>query len=150
MLKVPGHHTARVEADSAEASGLKHALHRHGFYYCDTLLEPWCTPGQLVAFEREGVAIGDETSLAPLLGICHGAFRHGRFHRDFNIDPRRADMRYDNWLKELYRDGHVTGLAYHRDLAGFIARAGDCLVLHAMAERFRGQGLAKYFWSAFC
>ena len=35
-------------------------------------------------------------------------------------------------------------------LAGFIAYSGNNLVLHAVAERHRAQGRAKYWWSAMC
>jgi RimJ/RimL family protein N-acetyltransferase len=144
-LKTPGHYT--VKADPLAS---KQALHRHGFYYCDTLIEPWCTPQHLAHFAHDDVAIDNAPALAALLDICHGAFRHARFHRDFNLDPRRADARYDTWLRELHRDGKVYGLLYRDDPAGFVARAGDSLVLHAMSERYRGRGLAKYFWSMVC
>ena len=144
-IQAPGHYTVRVDPLAP-----KQELHRHGFYYCDTLIEPWCTPTRLARFEHPDVAIDSTPALATLLEICHGAFAHGRFHRDFNLDPRRADARYDNWLRELHRDGKVYGLLHRGAPAGFIARAGDCLVLHALSERCRGTGLARYFWSMLC
>ena len=144
-LRTSGHYTVKVDSLAS-----KQELHRHGFYYCDTLIEPWCTPQQLARFERDDIAIDSAMTLAEAIDICHGAFVHGRFHRDFNIDPRHADARYDNWMRELHRDGKVHGLRYQGEPAGFIARSGDCLVLHALSERYRGKGLAKYFWSMFC
>ena len=144
-LQTPGHYTIKVDALRS-----KQELHRHGFYYCDTLIEPWCGPRQLAHFECEGIGINNAISLAEAIDICHGAFPYGRFHRDFNINSRDADARYDNWLRELHRDGKVHGLRYQGESAGFIARSGDSLVLHAMSERYRGQGLAKFFWSMFC
>ena len=144
-LKTPGHYTVKVDPLASKAS-----LHRHGFYYCDTLFEPWCTPQRLARFAHDDVAIDSAMALDAVLEICHRAFAHGRFHRDFNLDARRADARYDNWLRELHRDSKVYGLIYRGEPAGFIARSDNCLVLHAMSERYRGKGLAKYFWSALC
>lgn len=144
-LKTPGHYTVKVEPLAS-----KQALHNHGFYYCDTLIEPWCTPPRLARFKHDGIAIDPRPALDTLAGICHGAFVHGRFHRDFNLDPARADARYDNWLRELQCDGKVYGLLYRNETAGFIARSDACLVLHAMSARYRGRGLARYFWSALC
>ncbi|MBI2317431.1 MAG: GNAT family N-acetyltransferase [Betaproteobacteria bacterium] len=144
-LQTPGHYSVKVDPLAP-----KQALHRCGFYYCDTLLEPWCTPPRLARLERDGLAIDDAPALGTVLGICHGAFAHGRFHRDFGLDSRRADRRYDNWLRELHRERKVYGLLCQGDPAGFIARSGDCLVLHALGERYRGRGLARYFWSMLC
>ena len=144
-LQTPGHHTVKVDPRAS-----KQVLQRYGFYYCDTLLEPWCTPRRLAHFAHDEVAIDSAMALEAVIAICHGAFVRGRFHRDFNIDARRADARYDNWLTELHRDGNVYGLRYRGEPAGFIARAGASLVLHAMGERYRGRGLAKYFWSLVC
>ncbi len=141
-LATPGHYTARI-APLAE----KQTLHEHGFYYCDTLIEPWCTPGQLAQFRHPDAVLDSTMALEAVLEICHGAFAHGRFHRDFGLDSRHADARYDNWLRELHRDGNVYGLRYRGEPAGFVARSGACLVLHAMSRHCRGQGLAKYFWS---
>jgi ribosomal protein S18 acetylase RimI-like enzyme len=144
-LTAPGHYTVKLDPLASKA-----ALHRCGFYYCDTLIEPWCTPPRLVRHECVGIAIDDAPALAALLDICHGGFPHGRFHRDFGLPARDADARYDNWLRELHRDGKVYGLLCDGTLAGFVARNGDSLVLHALSARFRGRGLAKYLWSALC
>jgi ribosomal protein S18 acetylase RimI-like enzyme len=141
----PGHYTAKVDPLSS-----KKLLHEFGFYYCDTLIEPYCTAGDLVRFERHGVAVTTEASPQELLAICHGAFSHDRFHRDFNLSARGADARYDTWLAELQRAGGAYGLILEDRLAGFIALSGNRMVLHAVAREFRGRGLAKYLWSAAC
>jgi len=144
-LQTPGHFTVKIDPlDSTQE------LHRHGFYYCDTLIEPWCTPQRLARLEHKDIAIDSAIALDAVMRICHGAFVHGRFHRDFNLDSRLADARYDNWVTGLHRDGKVYGLYHCGEPAGFIARSGDSLVLHALGERYRGKGLAKYFWSALC
>lgn len=144
-VQTPGHHTVRVDPLAS-----KQLLHEHGFYYCDTLIEPHCAVARLKASAHPDAAIGKNIDWQALLAICHGSFAHGRFHRDFNLDPARADLRYDNWLHQLYDKGCVYGLFWRGDLAGFIAYSGDALVLHAVAEAYRGKGLAKYWWSAVC
>lgn len=144
-LAQPGHYTAKVDplAD-------KRFLHEAGFYYVDTLIEPWCTPERLAHFEHPDVAFSAAVALEPVAAICRDAFLHGRFHRDFNIDRARADRRYENWLRQLHGEGRVLGLLFKGEVAGFIAHVDGALVLHAMGEAHRGRGLAKYFWSAVC
>jgi len=144
-LAKPGHYTVRIDPLASTRE-----LARCGFYYCDTLMEPWCTPQRLVRCTHEEVTIDNAPPLEGVMEICHGAFRHGRFHRDFNIQPALADARYDNWLRQLHGEGRVHGLYFQAVLAGFIARRDDCFVLHALGERYRGKSLARYFWSMLC
>ncbi len=143
--RTSGHYTIKVDplAD-------KKMLDAYGFYYCDTLIEPWCSLGRFRFYDRADCRVSKETGLEALLGICHGAFSHGRFHRDFNLSPELADRRYDNWLASLYREGNVLGLYHDETLAGFVAYSGSRLVLHAIDETYRGRGYGKYLWSAAC
>jgi len=141
----PGHYTVKIDPLAS-----KQALHLYGFYYCDTLIEPFCTQGSLVEFSKEGVWLSKDISLNELCKICDGAFVHGRFHRDFNIDPRLADLRYSLWLEELYAANAVFGLKYYDDVAGFWAFSANRIVLHALAEDYRNAGLSKFFWSLAC
>ena len=125
----------------------KRALHEHGFYYTDTLLETAAVAAQLRPLDIPShVAISRGFDHDAALAICHGAFVHGRFHRDFQIDAAGANLRYDNWLRQLIAAGQVYGLFAGGTLAGFIGYSGDMLVLHAVAPAFRGQGLSKYWW----
>jgi ribosomal protein S18 acetylase RimI-like enzyme len=147
----PGHQTIKVDplAD-------KRALHARGFYYTDTLLETFAVRAQLRALKpldghnmsvaAKIVDISRDFELDAALSICHGAFAHGRFHRDFQLDPAGANLRYDNWLRQLAAAGQVYGLFAEGQLAGFIGHSGNALVLHAVAPAFRGRGLAKYWW----
>lgn len=144
-IHTPGHHTVRVDPLAS-----KQLLHEHGFYYCDTLIEPHCAEGRLKAVSSSDCTIGKDIGWEVLLEICHGAFAYGRFHRDFNLDPACADRRYNNWLRQLYDKECVYGLFWRGEPAGFIAHSGDSLVLHAVAVAHRGKGLAKYWWSAVC
>ena len=138
-----GHYTAKLDPVS-----VKSILHEHDFYYCDTLIEPYCRPDMFRPSECPDVDIAYNCSLEDLLKVSSGAYRHGRFHRDFNISSQQADVRYDNWLRDLHRAGNCLGLLYQNDLAAYFGLAGSKVVLHAVAEKFRGKGLAKLLWSA--
>jgi len=141
----PGHYSLKVDplAD-------KRLLHEYGFYYTDTLLEPVCRVGELQAHAHPAAAVATDVALPDVLHICRGAFSHGRFHRDFNLPRTQADQRYVQWLEQMHGRGEVLGLMFEDELAGFIGHASGALLLHAVAERFRGRGLAKFMWSAAC
>lgn len=140
-----GHHTIKIDplAD-------KRLLHEYSFYYCDTLIEPHCNAVRLRTAQHPDATISQVVDAAQVLAISHGAFVHGRFHRDFNLPKIAADLRYDNWLKQLLEARQVYGLYWRGVLAGFIGYSGNKLVLHALAEEYRGKGLSKYWWSAVC
>lgn len=140
-----GHYTIKI--DPLADKGM---LHEYGFYYCDTLIEPWCNLERFRFFDRPDIHVSSKTGVEELLPICHGAFSHGRFHRDFNLDSSLADKRYDSWLESLNREGKTLGLYHDETLAGFIAFSGSSLVLHAIGASYRGRGFGKYFWSAAC
>ncbi|MDD5180609.1 MAG: GNAT family N-acetyltransferase [Gallionellaceae bacterium] len=144
-VQTPGHHSVRVDPLAS-----KQLLHEYGFYYCDTLIEPYCAAAKLKVPTHPDISIGKHVDWQELLRICHGAFLHGRFHRDFNLDQAHADLRYDNWLRQLCGQQHVYGLFWRNELAGFIAYSGNSLVLHAVDEACRGKGLSKYWWGAVC
>ena len=143
--QTPGHHTVRVDPLAS-----KQLLYKYGFYYCDTLIEPYCTAEKLKIQTHPDCSITKSVDWLELLPICHGAFEHGRFHRDFNLDHECADTRYDNWLRQLYDKQNVYGLLWSNGLVGFIAYSGNSLLLHAVDKAYRGQGLAKYWWGAVC
>jgi ribosomal protein S18 acetylase RimI-like enzyme len=145
QVKAPGHYTVKVDPLSD-----KRALHENGFYYCDTLVEPYCGREQLAGSVHPDATLARDVPLDDLLRICHGAFSHGRFHRDFNVPRERADRRYDRWLEQLHEAGKVRGLLQRGELAGFIATDGGKLVLHAIAAGYRGRGLARYWWTVLC
>lgn len=143
--KTVGHHTLKVDplAD-------KRLLHEWGFYYCDTLIEPNCDATRLRAVQHPDAIISKDVDTAQVLAICHGAFTHGRFHRDFYLHRAAANKRYDSWLEQLLQAKHVYGLYWKGELAGFIGYSGNHLVLHALAEKYRSKGLSRYWWSAVC
>jgi len=143
--QIAGHHTIKVDPLSD-----KRLLHEYGFYYCDTLIEPYCNAVRLRTVQHPDATISKRVDAGQALLIGHGAFAHGRFHRDFNISKADADLRYDNWLKQLLEKEQVFGLYWQGALAGFIGHNGNSLVLHALAENYRSKGLSKYWWSAVC
>jgi hypothetical protein len=141
----PGHYTVKVAPLIS-----KKVLHQSGFYYCDTLLEPYCKSEDLIDYSQEGIALSTDVKIDELIEICHGAFIHGRFHRDFNLDKSLADLRYDLWLKQIYAERSVFALMYNDKLAGFWGFFANKIVLHALSQEYRGKGMAKYFWSLAC
>jgi len=141
----PGHYTTRV---SPLAN--KQVLEQYGFYYCDTLIEPFCSQEQFIAHQDKRTSLSQAVTLEDLLRISKQAFIFGRFHKDFNISNTMADQRYDDWLTQLFNEGKVTGLLFNSQLAGFIAVDNSHLVLHALHSEFRGQGIAKFLWSDVC
>jgi ribosomal protein S18 acetylase RimI-like enzyme len=145
IVGLPGHYTVKVPPLSN-----KQRLEKHGFYYCDTLLEPYCAKPNFVPHLKPSVRVSKKVELERVLAICHGAFEFGRFYRDFNLDKSAIDRRYDNWLTQIFEEGGVYGLWLETTLAGFVAVKGSHLVLHVVARDFRGKGLAKYFWTAVC
>ena len=144
-LQTPGHYTIKVDPLIS-----KQLLDDYGFYYCDTLIEPYCSAEKLNVFPHAEVSISKNVEWEDLLPICHSAFKYGRFHRDFNLPEACADNRYDNWLHQLYQQHSVYGLLWRNQLAGFVACSSNSLVLHAVAEDFRGKKMAKYWWGAVC
>lgn len=144
-MESSGHYTIKVNPLEN-----KRLLHEYGFYYCDTLIEPHCNAARLRTVQHPDVSISKCLDIQDALAICHGAFAHGRFHRDFNLPQSAADLRYDNWLKQLIDEQHVYGLYWQGELAGFIGYHGNGLVLHAIAEQQRGKGRSKFWWSAVC
>lgn len=141
----PGHYTVKIDPLSS-----KKVLHEYGFYYCDTLIEPYCNPNSFMEYVKPGIQISKLVSIDDLTKISHGAFTHGRFHKDFNLDRNQADLRYDLWLKELYNSQNVFGLMSDGRIAGFWGCVKNKIVLHALSEEYRGRGMAKYFWSVAC
>jgi ribosomal protein S18 acetylase RimI-like enzyme len=139
-----GHFTAKIPPRLDPSP-----LRRAGFYYCDTLLEPWGTKPDLRPAGDAQASFVRDMAWADLQRIGHGAF-FGRYHRDPAISRERADARYDQWLRELYEKEAVYGLLHGGRPAGFIAVLDGMLVLHAMAAEFRGRGLARALWSLVC
>jgi GNAT superfamily N-acetyltransferase len=144
-VALPGHFTIKVDPLAS-----KKLLHEYGFYYCDTLIEPYCRLEWFIYSSHDKIGLAQRVSLEELAPIVPGAFRNGRFHRDFYIEQRLADARYAKWLQALHDAGNCLGLMYENRTAGFFCFDRQRIVLHALDERYRGRGLSRYFWSAAC
>jgi len=142
---VPGHFTARVPPLAS-----KRWLHEYGFYYCDTLIEPFCKRTSFKPVFHEHITA--RPGLAPEVAkrMCQGAFQYDRFHRDFHIPNERADRRYIYWIDDIAEKGVIYGLWFKDESAGFFACEENRILLHALVDPWRGKGLAKFFWSAAC
>lgn len=145
VKSTPGHYTIRLDPLVS-----KKIIADNGFYYCDTLIEPYCNQESFIPYHDPSVSVCLENNFDKLLSICHGAFSYGRFHRDHNLSNKLADIRYDNWLMQLYILGKVYGVYYNDQLAAFIAVDDNKMVLHAVSKPMQGLGLAKYFWTPVC
>ncbi len=142
---ISGHYTVKV--DPLWNSKI---LNDCGFYYCDTLIKPYCSRKRLISYDHQKITVSQENCLEKLLDICNGAFIHGRFHRDFNLDKKQADQRYNSWLSQLFAEKKLWGLMYENELAGFWGFSDNNILLHALKHSYRGKSMAKYFWSAAC
>ena len=142
---VSGHITVKVEPKFPIER-----LQRHGFYYCDTLINPFCTRDRFTPVLKKEITVEKKLDVARLFEISAKAFTYGRFHRDFNIPRSQADQRYGEWFMRLAAEKKVFSLCFDGELAGFFGYDGNRIALHALGEAFRGKGLAKYFWSVAC
>jgi GNAT superfamily N-acetyltransferase len=126
----------------------KQELISAGFYYADTLIRPEAPRDQLKLFQKEGLEVV-LSALSPEIEVLgRNSFEHGRFHKDPHMKPQAADQRYLNWMRDLAAASKLYLVSYSGKLAAFVCAEGGHLVLHAVAQEFRGKGLAKYLWSA--
>jgi GNAT superfamily N-acetyltransferase len=148
LAKLKGHFTIRVDPLSSH----KKVLYSCGFYYCDTLIEPYCSKKKIRYFSHPNVKIKilRRVPVKELIKISHGAFSYGRFHKDFNMKRKLSDLRYDRWLKKLYEANHVFALMFNNKCVCFFGYKGNKILLHAISKKYRGKGLAKYLWSVAC
>jgi len=141
----PGMYTVKVDPLYS-----KELLHQFGFYFCDTLVEPYCAAENFNHLEDDCVSISKDIDLEKMETLSKGVWLYDRYHRDFNINPHQADQRYINWLRQLVKEGRVLTLKYKDETAGFFAALDNKVVLHALSAQFSGKGLAKFLWSKAC
>lgn len=140
----PGHYTVRIDPLSN-----REPLHRHGFYYCDTLIEPYVTHERYLPQPHADITMAPAEA-QDILPMCDRNFLFGRFHRDFNLDAQLADARYRQWLEQLLDRHEVFSFHFKGVAIGFAAAKENALVLHAMAREFQGKGLARHCWTLIC
>ncbi|MGI8603251.1 MAG: GNAT family N-acetyltransferase [Verrucomicrobiales bacterium] len=114
------------------------------------MVEPFCRAEDFRPQLNARATLSKNGDLSKIEAISKDAYRHGRFHRDFKIDRAKADRRYLEWLKKLAKNTQVYFFFYDGVFAGYLAYEGKKIVLHALSPEFRGQKLAKFFWSLAC
>jgi len=142
----PGHYTVRIDPLASS----KQLLNQFGFYYCDTLIKAVILKKRYNHFDDNHVSLISTNDASICKKITLDSFQFDRFHRDFNIDRTKADLRYLNWIEELCSKHHTCLFCYNNETAGFIAYDKNRLILAAIAKPYRGRGLAKCFWSSIC
>lgn len=143
-LQHAGHYTVKIDPLAS-----KKLLHDFGFYYCDTLIEPYSSQERFIFFDHIDIDIdiSNESNIHDLISCSQNTFQHGRFHRDFNLDKNLAELRYSKWVEQLHQNKSMYTLKYKTQNAGFFGIHENKLILHSLKEEYRGKGLAKYFWS---
>lgn len=139
---IEGHFTLKVDPLENTEN-----LKKYGFYYADTLTEPFCKAENFEPYEQQGIEMSRQYERDEILEIAEEAFKGGRFHRDFNIPNHMADKRYMNWVHDLIEKDLIIALIYEGKTAGFYAYENDKILLLAMSKNYRGKGLAKAFTS---
>ncbi len=142
ISSISGHFTLRL--DPLED---KELVNKYGFYYADTLIEPYLSKENFKKNLESKYEINLSPDVEELIPICRNAFAYDRFHRDSNLKKELSDERYVNWLKEFSTKGKVMTTMSEKQTTAFFCYDKGKLLLHAVSEKFRGKGLAKYFWT---
>ncbi len=145
LVQNPGHYTLKVNPLSS-----KEDIQQLGFYYVDTLIEPFCKESDFRPHSHPSAYLQDQMTSKELEPLVLGVFKHGRFHRDFNLDPHLSDLRYLNWASQLNQSGQLIGLGFDQNLIGFFAFDKAKILLHSILPTYQGKGLGKYLWTPAC
>jgi len=143
--KYEGHFTLKVDPLENPKKIIE-----HGFYYMDSLIEPVCKKEDFRFVEREGIEISQDYNKKEILKIAEEAFIHGRFHRDFHVPNKLADIRYMRWVEDLMEENNLFSLLFDGEIAGFYGFKKDKVLLLGIKKEFQGKGLAKPFTSMGC
>ncbi|GIO24706.1 GNAT family N-acetyltransferase [Oceanobacillus sp. J11TS1] len=138
-----GHFTIKVDPLADKA-----LLHKYGFYYTDTLLEPYCYRNTFLAERAGEVSFYEDYNADEVLAIAEEAFQGGRYHRDFQVPNEMADLRYRNWVKDLIEQNLILAYKQADRVAGFFAYQEENVLLLAMHKDIRGKGFAAPFAAA--
>lgn len=141
----PGHYTLKVAPLENPEPFI-----RNGFYYMDSLIEPVCKKKDFRLFNQDNIALSQDFRKDEILKIAEEAFIHGRFHRDFNVPDRLADMRYMRWVDDLMDENNLFSLLYDGEVAGFYGFNKNKVLLLGIKNSFQGKGLARSYTSLGC
>lgn len=123
---------------------------KHGFYYMDSLIEPVCDKENFRLITNEDITLSQNFRKDDILQIAEKVFVHGRFHRDFNVPDRLADIRYMRWTQDLIESNNLYAWLYNGELAGYFGFEENKVLLIGVNEAFQGRGLTKVCTSMNC
>lgn len=80
--------------------------------------------------------------------IASKSFTDDRFHLDPKCPNSSADIRFVNWVGDLYSDENVTfyTLGYKAENIAFMCRKDSHLILAGFDSSYRNSGLGDYLW----
>ena len=142
-----GHFTLRIPSENRKSD-----IERYGFYYCDTLVEPHCKKSSFRGHHHptSEISVSSKYDLDAILDQSRHLFGHDRFHKDPNVRPEDADIRYLNWIGDLHKGSHLYAFFVDGILAGFWSSIENKIPLHAIFNAFSGKRIAKYLWTQGC
>lgn len=143
-------------------------MQQTGFYFVEQTLDPYATLkgnvvlNAFVANKSEYIPSryrskspvvkildkADKVSCAAVEACAKESFSDDRFHTDPNCPNDIADMRFLNWAKDLIDDSDVIiyMACIEDEIAGFLARKANNMILAGFAKRYIGAGLGQYLW----
>ena len=132
-------------------------LEGRGFRFVETILVPRLDGIRRYAVDNDGfrVSRAGDADLAQLRQIADSSFASQRYHVDPRIDTRIADRRYVQWIDQsmAHPTQKLLKITSAEGVVGLfiVEHTGEHRAywhLTAMADGFRGRGLAKGVWRA--
>jgi len=155
----------------------KNALHQvpllqaHGFYMIECTVSPFIqfkrnkplasfkkNPSSFLPkrFNSNDISFSTVTHLNKpsdhIYAIARESFTTDRFHMDFQCPENAANMRFENWTKDLLNNNAIDFdlLEVNGELAGFMARERNHLILAGFSRKYQRSGLGDYLWLSAC
>jgi ribosomal protein S18 acetylase RimI-like enzyme len=90
----------------------------------------------------------DKDACTAVEACAKESFSDDRFHTDPNCPKDVADIRFFNWARDLIDDSGVTIyiMSIEDEIAGFLARKENHMILAGFSRRYIGAGLGQYLW----
>ena len=94
----------------------------------------------------------DSNLAATIKKVASESFTDDRFHVDANCSAEIADRRFAYWVDDLVSNVTVSfDLMYiQNELAGFMARKNNDLILAGFSKTYRAAGLGEFLWLTSC
>lgn len=132
-------------------------LEANDFRFVEMVLHPCISNLQSLDLPTDHLVIkpAEESDVDALAKIAEDSFQHERYHVDFRIDSRIADLRYARWVRNSFGDPDQRLLKVmdgDRLLAVFIVEfnneASVYWHLTAVAPEWQGRGYGRRIWQA--